>query len=35
MKRTIVITKEHAELGLADSHRIREHGLEYGFQLAG
>ena len=31
----IVEPKQHAEIGLADAHRVRQHGLEHGLQLAG
>src|SRR6266516_5407859 len=29
-----VIAEQHTKLGLADAHRIRQHGLEYRSQLA-
>src|SRR5262249_22942574 len=32
--RALLKSKQHAKVGLADPHRVRQHGLEYGFQLA-
>src|SRR5262249_46275122 len=35
MKRIVAVTKQHAEFGLADSYRVKKHGLEYRLKLAG
>ena len=34
-KRIIAIGKQVAEIGLADTHRVLQHGLEHRLQLAG
>ena len=35
VERFALVTEQSAELGLADAHRVFQHGLEYGLQLAG
>jgi len=33
-ERASIVTKQHTKLGLANSHRVRQHSLENGLKLA-